>query len=147
MKRIIVLSIMLSLLYFATIYNAHAFRCGDGKLASKGMHKYQILKDCGPPVSKEVVGVDKNGGSYRIVEEWLYIVNQYGYNQMYLIKFDGNGIAVDVNGFPVTGKLYTNPARFSCTMTLQPAETSCFAIIPRPLMIQVTASACRRGAT
>ena len=36
---------------------ASAFRCGDfGKyLAYEGMHKYQILKDCGEPYSREDV--------------------------------------------------------------------------------------------
>ncbi|WP_321419909.1 DUF2845 domain-containing protein [uncultured Desulfobacter sp.] len=79
--------------------NTYAFRCGDGKrnLASEGQHKYQILKDCGPPVSKEIVGVDESRGVYRIVEEWLYIINERGSKQMYLIKFDDKGIAVKID--------------------------------------------------
>ncbi|WP_020586352.1 DUF2845 domain-containing protein [Desulfobacter curvatus] len=86
MKQIITLTVILTFLFSSAGYT-YAFRCGDGKrnLASEGQHKYQILKDCGPPVSKEIVGVDKNSGVYRIVEEWLYIINERGSKQMYLI--------------------------------------------------------------
>ena len=85
MKSFIILVSTLTFLFCFAI-STYAFRCGDGgrNLASDGMHKYQILKDCGPPFSKEIVGVDKKGGSYRIVEEWLYIINDYGHKQMYL---------------------------------------------------------------
>ncbi|WP_320043253.1 DUF2845 domain-containing protein [uncultured Desulfobacter sp.] len=74
MKQIITLTAILTFL-FGSAVNTYAFRCGEGKrnLASEGQHKYQILKDCGPPVSKEIVGVDEKGNTYRIVEEWLYI--------------------------------------------------------------------------
>lgn len=77
---------------------AQAFRCGEGNrfLASEGMHKYQILKDCGPAASEEIVGVDERGGSHRIVEEWLYVVDDRGRNQLYLIKFDRDGVAVRI---------------------------------------------------
>ncbi|UCF90483.1 MAG: DUF2845 domain-containing protein [Desulfobacterales bacterium] len=98
MKKIIILAIMPTFLSF---FAAHtdAFRCGYGgkNLASEGMHKYQVLKDCGPPISKEIVGVDEKGGSCRIIEEWLYIISDYGHKQMYLIKFDGKGIAVEID--------------------------------------------------
>ncbi len=75
--------------------SAYAFRCGpEGqKLARKGMHKYQILKDCGPPISSETVGIDKRGGSYRFIEEWVYIVKSNGRKYMYIIRFDDKGIA------------------------------------------------------
>lgn len=97
MKKFIILAAMLTF-FCCFAASTYAFRCGDGgkNLARKGMHKYQILNNCGPPVSKEIVGVDKSGGSYRIVEEWLYIINKYGQKQMYLIKFDGNGIVVEI---------------------------------------------------
>jgi len=48
-------------------------------------------------VSKEIVGVDKKGNSYRIVEEWLYIIDDYGHKQMYLLKFDDEGILVETD--------------------------------------------------
>jgi hypothetical protein len=77
---------------------AHAFRCGDGNryLAAEGMHKYQILNDCGEPEAREIVGVDKRYGGYRIVEEWLYVIEDTGNRQMYLIKFDREGRAVNI---------------------------------------------------
>lgn len=60
------------------------------------MHKHQILKDCGEPYSREDVGYDKKHGSYRIMEEWVYIINDTGNNQMYLIKFNRDGIAESI---------------------------------------------------
>jgi hypothetical protein len=77
---------------------SHAFRCGDGGrlLASEGMHKYQILKDCGPPLAQEVVGIDKRVGSERIIEEWLYLVEEGTQRQYYLIRFDRNGVAESI---------------------------------------------------
>lgn len=74
---------------FAT--SAYAFRCGSRNqyLASEGMHKFQILADCGEPASREVVGEEKN----RLLEEWLYIIDDSVNRQMYLIKFDNEGYA------------------------------------------------------
>ena len=70
---------------------ALAFRCGSHNqyLAAEGMHKFQILADCGEPVSREIVGEEKN----RILEEWLYIIDDSVNLQMYLIKFDRDGYA------------------------------------------------------
>jgi len=53
------------------------------------MHKFQILADCGEPDSREIVGEEKN----RILEEWLYIIDDSVNKQMYLIKFDNEGYA------------------------------------------------------
>ncbi len=70
---------------------ALAMRCGRD-LVSEGDHKYQVLAACGQPAAREVVGIDnKHVGEYRIVEEWLYIINEYGHKQLYLLKFDGEG--------------------------------------------------------
>lgn len=94
MKKSIILASSLAVLCgFASA--AQAFRCGEGNkyLASEGMHKYQILKDCGEPYLREDVGYDKKNGSYRVMEEWVYIINDTGNNQMYLIKFNKDGIA------------------------------------------------------
>ncbi len=98
MRKVIILAVALTLFYLSAFYS-YAFYCGKGGryLAREGMHKYQILKDCGAPVLKEIVGVDKKGGSYRIVEEWLYIIKTYGHKQMYLLKFDGKGILVEID--------------------------------------------------
>ena len=78
--------------------SAYAFRCGEYNqlLATEGMHKYQILKDCGPPDIKEDVGVDNRHGSYRIVEEWIYIMEENNKDQMYIIKFDSNGVSKSI---------------------------------------------------
>ncbi len=98
MKKFIIFAVVLTLLCISAVYT-YAFRCGDGGkyIATKGMHKDQLLKDCGRPESKEIVGVDKKGGSYRIVEEWLYIVKYYGKKQMYLLKFNRKGILVEID--------------------------------------------------
>lgn len=94
MKSHILLAAALTVLCgFAS--SVYAFRCGEGNryIATEGMHKYQILKDCGEPYSREDIGYDKKHGSYRVMEEWVYIINDTGNNQMYLIKFDRDGIA------------------------------------------------------
>ena len=97
MGKLIIWGTMLIFLC-GTILNAYAFRCGtvNQNLAAEGMHKQQILNECGPPFTKEIVGVDEFWISSRIVEEWIYIINEYGYKHMYIIKFDGNGKAVEI---------------------------------------------------
>jgi hypothetical protein len=77
---------------------AFAFRCGPGLrlLASEGMHKQEILKDCGPPASREIVGVDEDEGSHRIIEEWVYVIDERGHQQVYLVKFDSGNMAVGI---------------------------------------------------
>ncbi|NQT69141.1 MAG: DUF2845 domain-containing protein [Desulfobacteraceae bacterium] len=98
MKKYIILAVVLTLLGTSAV-STYAFYCGHSNrnLAKEGMHKYQVLNACGPPVSKEIVGVDKNVESYRIVEEWLYITEYYGAKEMYLLKFDGEGILVEID--------------------------------------------------
>lgn len=83
---------------FMAASSAYAFRCGPGgrNIASEGMHKYQILKDCGQPMSRETVGLDKSGGSYRFIEEWVYIEEDRGNKYMYIIRFDNKGIAREI---------------------------------------------------
>ena len=60
MKNFTTLVLMLSFLCCSAA-TTYAFRCDSGKLATKGKHKYEILKDCGPPIQREVVGSDENG--------------------------------------------------------------------------------------
>jgi len=97
-KHALILVLLLSFLFIFHSY-ALAFRCGENgtKIADEGMHKYQILADCGPPTAKQVVGVNKRYGGYRIVEEWVYILNYTGTGQIYVIRFDGEGIAVKID--------------------------------------------------
>lgn len=87
------------ILVFSLSTIAYAFRCGEGGrlLADEGMHKYEILKDCGAPVSKEVTAIKEHGDSIQKIEEWLYIVDEYGHKQMYLIKFNEKGIASKID--------------------------------------------------
>lgn len=92
MKKYLI-TILVILLTIPTM--ANAFICGNN-LASEGMSKYQILTNCGSPASKERVGVDYSNSSYRVIEKWLYIVNEYGNHQMYLIEFNGEGTAVKI---------------------------------------------------
>ena len=65
------------------------FGSHNQSLATEGMHKFQILADCGEPVSREIVGEEKN----RLLEEWLYIIDDSVNEQMYLIKFNRDGYA------------------------------------------------------
>jgi len=77
---------------------SYAFRCGHNlnRIATVGMHKYKVLKDCGTPASKEIIGIDSRGRLSRIVEQWLYVINAYGNRQLYLIKFDRHDIAQEI---------------------------------------------------
>jgi len=98
-KITLLVFLILSIIFVSPLY-ADSFNCGfEGRnLASEGKHKFQILKDCGPPASRDFVGIDlQSNGRYRIVEEWLYVISDCGHKNMYLIKFDGNGIAVKID--------------------------------------------------
>lgn len=93
MRRTILLASVL-VCSFCLIMPAMAFRCGEraNKIATEGMHKYQILADCGEPTSRDLVGYEKS----RIIEEWLYIIDDGVNRQMYLIRFNPDGYAVKV---------------------------------------------------
>lgn len=86
MKLKIMLIVYLLLLWS----QAEAFNCGNGKLATSGMHKYQIIKDCGAPTFQQVVGY------YPFREEWVYITEQYGKRQMFLLKINSTGKVYDI---------------------------------------------------
>ena len=98
MRKVIILAAALTLIFTYAFYS-YAFMCGKGgnRLATEGKHKYQILKDCGPPWVKEDVGVAKKDGTYRIIEEWYYIIDKYGHKNMYRLKFDEKGILVEID--------------------------------------------------
>jgi len=89
--------IIVAVLFLAvTTDQTLAMHCGKG-LVSEGDHKYEVLATCGQPVTREVTGVDhKYVGEYRIVKEWLYIIEKYGHKQMYLLKFDGDGLIREI---------------------------------------------------
>jgi hypothetical protein len=88
--------IILSVLLFS--YTSYAFNCGanNNRLATEGMHKYQILKECGAPLHSQVVGYNYGAGKIRIVEEWVYIIKAHGIKQMYLLKIGGNGVVAKI---------------------------------------------------
>jgi len=93
-KKLIIIAIFFTFILVNTVF---ALYCKDGKsLVTVGNHKHQVLSKCGPPVSKEIVGVDKKAGKYRKIAEWLYILNIYGHKQMYLLRFDGKGILIEI---------------------------------------------------
>ena len=94
MKRIL---IVLIVLFF--VPNVYAFRCGEfnRNLAREGMTKDEILMDCGEPATSEVVGFDKNGGSYRKIEEQIYVIEDYGHERVYRLKYDDKGVVKDID--------------------------------------------------
>jgi hypothetical protein len=52
---------------------AFAFRC-DNNLIEVGDFEYKILKSCGEPMSKDVVGyrINENGDREAKIEHWVY---------------------------------------------------------------------------
>ena len=96
MKKIMMILVVVLLLSAGTVFARGGMHCGN-KIVTTGDHKYEILAACGQPVSREVVGVDnKRVGEWRIVEEWLYIIEKYGHKQMYLLEFDGDGFIREI---------------------------------------------------
>jgi hypothetical protein len=98
MRNTIAIILALAVIALTSQVGVHAFSCGknNSNLANVGMHKNQILKDCGPPASREAVGWDKRGGKIRIAEEWTYIQNNYGKRQMYLLRINGQGYVAEI---------------------------------------------------
>jgi len=94
MKKItmeLVLAVVMILVLVLAAGPVFAMHCGN-RIISEGDHKYEVLAACGRPVSREQIGIDhKRVGEWRIVEEWLYIIEKYGHRQMYLLRFDGDG--------------------------------------------------------
>jgi len=97
-KKAIQFAVTLTL-FCTSAFHSYAFSCDKGGKysATEGKHKYQILKDCGPPVVKEDVGVAKKDGTYRIIEEWYYTIDEYGHKNMYRLKFDEKGMLVEID--------------------------------------------------
>lgn len=99
MKKII---IILAVLFFAT--NVYAFRCGEygRNLAREGMHKSEVLMDCGEPAAREVTGVRIKGTRHRPrevskIEEQTYIIKEYGQKRVYRLKYDEDGVLDDID--------------------------------------------------
>jgi hypothetical protein len=47
-------------------------------------------------LAEGIVGFDKNSGKYRIIEEQVYIIDNYGRKQMYLLKSDNRRIVAEI---------------------------------------------------
>ncbi len=100
MKKVLMVLVVLCL----SVTHAYAFRCGEGErnLAREGMHKSEVLMDCGEPAATEVTGVRVRGSAHRpreiskIVEQ-TYIIKSYGQKRVYHLKYDENGILDDIN--------------------------------------------------
>jgi hypothetical protein len=78
-------------------FPCYPFTCESGKLAREGMHKYEVVKNCGPPQSAEKVGFSNTVKGVRVVEEWVYIVKgRGGIKQVYLLQINGVGVVSEI---------------------------------------------------
>ena len=94
MKRAI-FSIVLILVVF-TAAAASALRCENG-LVDVGDRSFEVLKTCGAPVSREVIGytLTKNGKRELKMEHWVYGPKD-GY--FYILIFEG-GVLTRITDF------------------------------------------------
>jgi hypothetical protein len=89
-------------IFLLTVGTASALRCGNN-LVQVGDLKYEVLLNCGKPVSTEVIGyidrveiefIDNRVSEKRIrvmkIEEWILEVTNYGTTYHYSLVFDGN---------------------------------------------------------
>lgn len=89
-------------IFLLTVGTASALRCGNN-LVQVGDLKYEVLLNCGGPVSTEVIGyidrveielIDNNISEKRIrvmkIEEWILEVTNYGTTNYYSLVFEGN---------------------------------------------------------
>jgi hypothetical protein len=89
-------------IFLLTVGTASALRCGNN-LVQVGDLKYEVILNCGEPVSTEVIGyidrveidfIDNRVSEKRIrvmkIEEWILEVTNYGTTYHYSLVFDGN---------------------------------------------------------
>ncbi len=69
MKKALMLILIISWLLL-TVNNAFAFRC-SGYIVVVGDRSFTILRKCGEPISKEVIGYTGEAIKLKI-EEWVY---------------------------------------------------------------------------
>ena len=95
MEKIIIIGTILFTLVLAT--SSVAFRCGEygNNLASSGMTKKEISSDCGRPLSIKRIRKFNAKKRCRMIEEWIYIVEEWGNKQVHAIRFDKHGVAVE----------------------------------------------------
>ena len=93
MNKKFILSMVIIVL-FLTANTANALRWGND-LASVGDLKIQVLKACGKPVSREIIGyIDHVESEKRIrvmkIEEWILEIDLYKTIYYYSLVFEGN---------------------------------------------------------
>ena len=66
-------TIVILILLLSTANKAHSFTCGS-KFFSKGDLDFEVLTNCGEPVSREVIGYTLSGDGEREykIERWVY---------------------------------------------------------------------------
>lgn len=60
-----------------------SYRCST-KIFKKGDHDFEVEKNCGAPVSKDVVGYTDRAGMKLKIEKWVYGPNN---GKMYILYF------------------------------------------------------------
>lgn len=90
-KMCILVLISCLLLTVNTAFADRSFRC-DGALIERGDRRFEVLKACGEPVSKDVVGytITRDGTRELEIEEWVYGPKHGHY---YYLTFIGGRLA------------------------------------------------------
>jgi Protein of unknown function (DUF2845) len=103
-------SVALTLPIFCVfLFNSPSFalRCNSGMLIGVGNSKYEVLKRCGEPILKEVIGVKerynnrlrkksiRGSSTSLIIEIWLYSYKQVAGSWDYQLTFEGSSL-VDI---------------------------------------------------
>lgn len=94
MKNLVFVGLLV--VVFSAASTAWALRCDNG-LVDVGNSHFEVLKTCGAPVSKEVVGytLTRDGKRELKMEHWVYgPINGY----YYILIFEG-GFLKEVNDF------------------------------------------------
>lgn len=88
MKRFLPIFLIIAFLMSATCAFASpevvdSYRCST-KIFKKGDHDFEVSKNCGEPVSKEVVGYTDRDGLKLKIEKWVYGPSS---GKMYILYF------------------------------------------------------------
>ena len=91
MKKLIFLIILLMIPFSSDAFKSSGFRCkSGGKLIELGEKKFTVLRNCGEPAHKELIGYTVVGKSQTRefkIEEWVYGPRNKRY---YHLIFTGN---------------------------------------------------------
>jgi len=115
-KTNVVIFLVVSFLCLFTVFDGHAFRCGD-EIISTGDSKAKVLTRCGQPALKEKTGMKKakrtkaerqaaqdkrdayrqEGSTARNLEKWTYNCGDGDF--LYVLTFEGGKVSrVDTDG-------------------------------------------------